>query len=846
MMSHFSAMAVLQDLLRRHHHAQVDDVVAVAAEHHADDVLADVVHVALHRGHEDLALGFRLVAFFRLDEGNQVGHGLLHHPCGLDHLGQEHLAGAEQVADHVHAGHQRAFDHLDGAAATRGDPGAGFFGVVDDMGVDALDQRVFQALAHRQRAPGFILDFLDAAVATVVVGDGQQGLGAVRRTVEHHVLDLLAQLGGDLVVDLQLAGVDDAHGQAVLDGVVEEHRVDRLAHRVVAAERERHVGHAAARQGVGQVVADVGAGLDEVHRVVVVLLDAGGDGEDVRVEDDVFRREADFVDQDVVAALADLALARGGVGLADLVEGHHHHGGAIALAQLGVVLELLDAFLHGDRVDDALALDALEARLDHVPLGGVDHDRHARDVRLAGDQVEEAHHRRLGVEHALVHVDVDHLGAGFDLLQGDFQRLAVILLADQPGELGAAGDVGALADVDEQRVAVDGEGLQARQAAGPGDLRDDARRVLGHGLGNRLDMRRRGAAAAADDVQEPRCGEFLDHFGHLRRGFVVFAEGIRQAGVGVGGDMGVGLGRQLGQVGAQLLGAERAVQAHGNRLGVAHRVPEGLGGLPGEGAAGGVGDGAGDHDRQLDAVLVEHLLHGEDRRLGVEGVEDGFDEDQVGAALDQAAGRLGVVVHQLVEGDVAVAGVVDVRGDRAGAAGWTKHAGDEARPLRGFQGLGIGHLAGDARAGDVQLIGQRLHAVVGLGYAGGVEGVGLEDVGAGIQVGLLDRGDDLGLAQQQQVVVALDVARPVGEARATVVGLVQLVALDHGAHAAVEDQDAFLEGLLECLEAGATVGHGVLPGRVEQKVANDSKVASLRRIQQIIMNLAHVAARVAC
>jgi hypothetical protein len=39
-------------------------------------------------------------------------------------------------------------------------------------------------------------------------------------------------------------------------------------------------------------------GFDEVHRVVVVLFDAGGDGEDVRVEDDVFRREADLVDQD--------------------------------------------------------------------------------------------------------------------------------------------------------------------------------------------------------------------------------------------------------------------------------------------------------------------------------------------------------------------------------------------------------------------------------------------------------------------------------------------------------------------------------------------------------------------
>jgi hypothetical protein len=50
-------------------------------------------------------------------------------------------------------------------------------------------------------------------------------------------------------------------------------------------------------------------GLDEVDGVVVVLLDAGGDGEDVRIEDDVFRREADLFDQQVVGAGADLDLA---------------------------------------------------------------------------------------------------------------------------------------------------------------------------------------------------------------------------------------------------------------------------------------------------------------------------------------------------------------------------------------------------------------------------------------------------------------------------------------------------------------------------------------------------------
>ena len=69
--------------------------------------------------------------------------------------------------------------------------------------------------------------------------------------------------------------------------------------------------------------------FDEVDGVVVVLLHAGGDGEDVGVEDDVFGRKADLVDEDAVGALADADLLGEGGGLALLVEGHDDDGGTV-------------------------------------------------------------------------------------------------------------------------------------------------------------------------------------------------------------------------------------------------------------------------------------------------------------------------------------------------------------------------------------------------------------------------------------------------------------------------------------------------------------------------------------
>ena len=87
-----------------------------------------------------------------------------------------------------------------------------------------------------------------------------------------------------------------------------------------------------------------------------------------------------------------------------------------------------------------------------------------RDVGLGGDEVQERRHRLLGVEHALVHVHVDDLGASSHLLARDGERLLVLPGEDQLRELRRAGDVGALADVDEVRVGADDEGLEAAEA----------------------------------------------------------------------------------------------------------------------------------------------------------------------------------------------------------------------------------------------------------------------------------------------------------------------------------------------------------------------------------------------
>ena len=310
------------------------------------------------------------------------------------------------------------------------------------------------------------------------------------------------------------------------------------------------------------------------------------------------------------------------------------------------------------------------------------------------------------------------------------------------------------------------------------------------GLRDGLDVRRRGAAAAADHVDEASLREFADKARHIFRALVVLAEFVRQARVRIGTDQRIRHAADIGDMRAQVFRAERTVEADGERIGVLHRIPERFRHLARQQAARFVGDGAGNHHRHVDAARRGDLRDGIERSLGVQRVEDGFHKENVRAAVEQAVDLFAIGDAQIVEGHRAVTGVGDVRRDRCGAVGRAERAGDKAR-LAVFGFRAARRVADQARAFAVQFIGEVRHLVVGLRDGRGREGVCLDDVCARFEIGVVDVLDRLRLGQDQQVVVALDVAVKVLEARAAECRLVEFQPLDHCAHRAVEHENLF-------------------------------------------------------
>ncbi len=294
-------------------------------------------------------------------------------------------------------------------------------------------------------------------------GDVEQPFGCIGSAIEHHVFASLTQFGLEIVINRNLAGIDDAQVHSSLDGVKQEHRVHGLPHPLVATERKRQVRDTTGYVRMRKILADPARPFDKVDAVAVVLFHAGRNGEDIRIKDNILRRKADLIDQDVVSALADRCLAFKSIGLALLVERHHHHGRTIAANRAGMFDECSLAFFHRYRVHDGLALHALETGLDDRKFRRIDHHGYARDVGLGSNEIEERRHRLLRIEQAFVHVDVDHLGAVFHLFARYRQRCRIVASGDQFSEFGRARNVRALAHIHEWNFRGKRERFESRQ-----------------------------------------------------------------------------------------------------------------------------------------------------------------------------------------------------------------------------------------------------------------------------------------------------------------------------------------------------------------------------------------------
>ncbi len=370
----------LDEFLGRHLDAEIDDAVAVVAENNLDQVLADVVNVALDRRENNFALGRALgllhVRFEMRDRG-------LHRLGRLQNFGDDHLVGVEQAPDLVHPLHQRAVDDFERAARRQR-----LVEVLDQAVLGALEDVAREAVVERHRLAIF---GRDGALALAEMR-GECGDRIVAAPPDQ-ILGELALFFRNRRIAMQLLGIDDREIETGLHAMIEHHRVQHFAARL--GQSERYVGDAEDRFATRQRFLDQPDAFDRLDAGADVIFVAGADREHQRIEDDVLGLDAVFFSEQLERALRhlQLALARDRLRLLlVLVDASDDQRGAEAARERHDFLEALLAVFEVDRIDHRLARRALERFFDHAMIGRVDHQRHFDFLDLDFEEARDVGH----------------------------------------------------------------------------------------------------------------------------------------------------------------------------------------------------------------------------------------------------------------------------------------------------------------------------------------------------------------------------------------------------------------------------------------------------------------------
>ena len=122
-----------KNLLAGNHHAQIVHFEAITGEDHANDVLADIMNIALYSSHDDSSRRalVGIGSFILFHKGGEPRDSLFHDPGRLYYLGEKHFTLSEKVSHDRHAIHKWAFNDLQWTAILL----SGLFSVrVDEFG----------------------------------------------------------------------------------------------------------------------------------------------------------------------------------------------------------------------------------------------------------------------------------------------------------------------------------------------------------------------------------------------------------------------------------------------------------------------------------------------------------------------------------------------------------------------------------------------------------------------------------------------------------------------------------------------------------------------------------------
>ena len=272
---------------------------------------------------------------------------------------------------------------------------------------------------------------------------------------------------------------------------------------------------------------------------------------------------------------------------------------------------------------------------------------------------------------------------------------------------------------------------------------------------------------STDDINQSFVNVFLHLGGHHFGSLVVLSQTVRKSGIWVGTDVIRSTRSQLTQERFQLLGSERTVQTYGENRCMLNRCQECFQRLTGQGTATGIGNSNGQHQRYFSTSLLHSFARRIDSRLGIQRIENGFNQNSIHPTFEQSIHLLLIGLNQFIERYGTISRVVYIRTHRTGFVGRANGTCYKTRFFRILACILIGQFAGQLSGGQVYFATIVFHPIIGHRNALCIERIGFDNIGSGLQIFTMNVLDYMRSGKAQQIVVSLHLSRHIRKASAT-------------------------------------------------------------------------------
>mmetsp|Transcript_20166 Transcript_20166/g.28350 ORF Transcript_20166/g.28350 Transcript_20166/m.28350 type:complete len:260 (+) Transcript_20166:374-1153(+) len=225
----------------------------------------------------------------------------------------------------------------------------------------------------------------------------QHVVSGLSSAVQHSIFDQTQKIFGNIFIDRESTSVDDCHVHSLFDGVVQECAVHGLSKVVQAPERKGKIRKSPRDLCVRQSLLNDTSRIDEINRVIIVLIHTSADCQDVGVKDDIPSRKVNDFSQNFVGTCADADFLGFCCSLAFFVKCHNHNSCPISFDEFCLPDEFLFTALQTDGIDYAFALKTTQTCFDDVKFGGVDHQRNFADPGFRRNKIDEFGHGNLPI-----------------------------------------------------------------------------------------------------------------------------------------------------------------------------------------------------------------------------------------------------------------------------------------------------------------------------------------------------------------------------------------------------------------------------------------------------------------